>query len=174
MVNLCAVYEKFCEFGNLEKKMDSIDLKILATLQQDASGSVAEIADRAGVSQTPCWRRIKRLEDEGVIAKRVALLNPAKLNLGLTGFILIRAANHSEEWLEKFAAGVSRFPEVIELHRMSGDIDYMVKFMVDSIAGYDALYKRLIKVVDLSDVSAGFSMECLKYTTELPLDYVRG
>lgn len=153
--------------------MDQIDRKILATLQADASGSVAEIAERAGVSQTPCWRRIKRLEEEGIIAKRVALLNPAKLNLGLTGFILIRAATHSEEWLGKFAEGVARFPEVIELHRMSGDIDYLIKFMVDSIAGYDALYKRLIKVANLSDVSAGFSMECLKYTTELPLDYVR-
>ncbi|MFV3129010.1 Lrp/AsnC family transcriptional regulator [Niveispirillum sp. KHB5.9] len=153
--------------------MDQIDRKILATLQADASGSVAEIAERAGVSQTPCWRRIKRLEDDGIIAKRVALLNPAKLNLGLTGFILIRTATHSEEWLQKFAEGVARIPEVIELHRMSGDIDYLIKFMVDSIAGYDALYKRLIKVANLSDVSAGFSMECLKYTTELPLDYVR-
>lgn len=157
----------------MEKKLDQIDRRILATLQADAGGSVAEIAERAGVSQTPCWRRIKRLEDEGVIRKRVALLDPAKLNLGLTGFILIRAANHSEEWLQKFADGVSRFPEVIELHRMSGDIDYMVKFMVDSIAGYDSLYKRLIKVVNLSDVSAGFSMECLKYTTELPLGYLK-
>lgn len=157
-----------------EKILDQIDRKILATLQSDASGSVAEIAERAGVSQTPAWRRIKRLEDEGVIRKRVALLDPAKLNLGLTGFILIRTATHSEEWLQKFADGVSRIPEVIELHRMSGDIDYLVKFMVDSIAGYDALYKRLIKVANLSDVSAGFSMECLKYTTELPLDYVKG
>ncbi|AUN32837.1 Lrp/AsnC family transcriptional regulator [Niveispirillum cyanobacteriorum] len=154
--------------------MDQIDRKILAALQSDASGSVAEIAERAGVSQTPAWRRIKRLEDEGIIRKRVALLDPAKLNLGLTGFILIRTATHSEEWLQKFSEGVSRIPEVIELHRMSGDIDYLVKFMVDSIAGYDALYKRLIKVANLSDVSAGFSMECLKYTTELPLDYVKG
>lgn len=153
--------------------MDQIDRKILATLQSDASGSVAEIAERAGVSQTPAWRRIKRLEDDGIIRKRVALLDPAKLNLGLTGFILIRTATHSEEWLQKFAEGVARIPEVIELHRMSGDIDYLVKFMVDSIAGYDALYKRLIKVANLSDVSAGFSMECLKYTTELPLDYVK-
>lgn len=157
-----------------EKILDQIDRKILATLQSDASGSVAEIAERAGVSQTPAWRRIKRLEDEGIIRKRVALLDPAKLNLGLTGFILIRTATHSEEWLQKFADGVSRIPEVIELHRMSGDIDYLVKFMVDSIAGYDALYKRLIKVANLSDVSAGFSMECLKYTTELPLDYAKG
>lgn len=154
--------------------MDQIDRKILASLQEDASGSVAEIAERAGVSQTPCWRRIKRLEDEGIIRKRVALLDPSRLNLGLTGFILIRTATHSEEWLRKFADGVARIPEVIELHRMSGDIDYLVKFMVDSIAGYDALYKRLIKVAELSDVSAGFSMECLKYTTELPLDYVKG
>nr|WP_292910358.1 Lrp/AsnC family transcriptional regulator [Niveispirillum sp.] len=157
----------------MEKILDQIDRKILATLQEDAAGSVAEIAERAGVSQTPCWRRIKRLEEDGIIRKRVALLDPAKLNLGLTGFILIRTASHSEEWLRKFADGVCRMPEVTELHRMSGDIDYLVKFMVDSIAGYDALYKRLIKVAELSDVSAGFSMECLKYTTELPLDYIR-
>ena len=149
--------------------MDHVDLRILNTLQQDASGSIAEIAERAGTSQTPCWRRIKRMEEDGIIKKRVALLDQEKLNIGLTGFILIRTAEHDEEWLRAFAEGVKAMPEVLEFHRMTGEVDYLLRIVTIDLKGYDAIYKKLIKVAKLSDVSACFSMECIKETTELPL-----
>ena len=151
------------------KNIDNTDRKILQALQTDCSGSVAEIADRAGVSQTPCWRRIKRLEETGYITRRVALLNARKLNLGLTAFILIKAARHDEEWLIQFASGVSKIPEVLEIHRMAGEIDYLLKIVAADVDDYDRIYKSLIKVVDLSDVSASFSIESIKSTTVLPL-----
>ena len=151
--------------------MDDIDRRILKALQEDASGSVAEVAERAGISQTPCWRRIKRLEEAGYIKKRVALLDAQKLNLGLTGYVLIRTANHSDEWVQKFAEGIRQIPEVVEFHRMTGDVDYLLKIVAPDIKGYDDIYKRLIRTAELSDVSASFSMEEMKQTTELPLDY---
>jgi Lrp/AsnC family transcriptional regulator len=149
--------------------MDQIDLRILNTLQKDASGSIADIAERSGTSQTPCWRRIKRMEEEGIIKKKVALLDQEKLNMGLTGFILIRTAEHDEEWLDGFAKGVQEMPEVLEFHRMTGEVDYLLRVVTTDLKSYDAIYKKLIKVAKLSDVSACFSMECLKMTTELPL-----
>ena len=152
--------------------MDSIDKKILNALQTDCSGSIADIADRAGVSQTPCWRRIKKLEEAGYIDKRVALLSPEALNLKMTAYVMVKTAHHDDAWLRRFSDGVQSIPEIIEIHRMAGDIDYLLKVVASDIAEYDAIYKRLITVAELSDVSASFSMECIKTTTELPLDRV--
>ena len=151
--------------------MDRVDRKILEVLQEDASATVAEIAERAGISSTPIWRRIKRLESDGVIARRVTVLDPARLGLNLTGFVLIRINDHNEGWLEKFTHAIDSIPEIVEAHRMAGNIDYILKVVAPDIAGYDEIYKRLIKAIDMSDVSASFSMETLKSTTQLPLDY---
>ncbi|MDD9904273.1 MAG: Lrp/AsnC family transcriptional regulator [Rhodospirillaceae bacterium] len=152
--------------------MDAIDKKILACLQEDATLPVGEIAERVGLSSTPCWRRIRNLEESGVIQSRVALLNPEKLNLGVTVFVGVKTSQHSYDWLERFAAALSEIDEVVEFYRMSGDIDYMLRIVVPDIAGYDAVYKRLIQSADLSDVSSSFAMERIKFTTALPLDYV--
>ena len=152
--------------------MDAIDIKILACLQEDATLPVGEIAERVGLSSTPCWRRIRNLEESGVIQSRVVLLNPEKLNLGVTVFVGVKTSQHSYDWLERFAAALSEINEVVEFYRMSGDIDYMLRIVVPDIAGYDAVYKRLIQSADLSDVSSSFAMERIKFTTALPLDYV--
>ena len=152
--------------------MDSIDKKILNALQNDCSGSIADIAHRAGVSQTPCWRRIKKLEEAGYIDKRVALLSAEALNLTMTAYVMVKTAHHDDAWLRRFSDGVQSIPEIIEIHRMAGDIDYLLKVVASDISEYDAIYKRLITVAELSDVSASFSMECIKTTTELPLDRV--
>lgn len=149
--------------------MDSIDKKILQALQADSSGSIADIAERAGVSQTPCWRRIKKLEEAGYIEKRVALLNQQALNLGMTAYVMVKTAQHDEKWLRRFSEGVQAIPEIIEIHRMAGDIDYLLKVVAADMQEYDRIYKQLIQVVELSDVSASFSMECIKTTTQLPL-----
>jgi len=150
--------------------MDSIDRKILQALQEDSSGSISEIADRAGVSQTPCWRRIKKLEDAGFIDKRVALLNQKALNLRMTAFVMIKTSQHDEAWLKQFSDGVRQIPEIVEIHRMAGDVDYLLKLVAGDVSEYDDIYKRLIKVAEFADVSAGFSMECIKSSTQLPLD----
>ncbi len=152
--------------------MDATDKAILRELQRDSTASVADLAKAAGLSPTPCWRRVKRLEETGVIRRRVALVDPAAVNLALTAFVAVRTSQHTEAWLKKFAEGVRAIPEVVELHRMSGDIDYLLKVVCPDMRTYDAVYKKLIKVADLTDVSSTFSMEALKYTTELPLDYV--
>ena len=152
--------------------MDTIDKKILACLQEDATLPVGEIAERVGLSSTPCWRRIRNLEESGVIQSRVVLLNPEKLNLGVTVFVGVKTSQHSYDWLKRFAAALSEINEVVEFYRMSGDIDYMLRIVVPDIAGYDAVYKRLIQSADLSDVSSSFAMERIKFTTALPLDYV--
>ena len=148
---------------------DTHDLAILAVLQDDANLPVAQIAERVHLSQNACWRRIKRLEEDGFILKRVALLNPMKLRAGVTVFVSIKAAEHSDEWVEALTAAVRRLPEVVEFHRMSGDTDYLLKILVEDIAAYDRVYRRLIKAVRLSDVSSAFAMEELKYTTAIPL-----
>ena len=150
--------------------MDRLDQKILNCLQEDSSLPVAEISDRVGLSQTPCWRRIRNLEDAGVIQRRVALLDRAKLNLATTVFVAVKTSAHSEDWLADFADIVAGFPEVVEFYRMSGDIDYLLKVVVADIPAYDAFYKRLIAAVDLNDVSSSFAMEEIKWTTALPLD----
>ena len=150
--------------------MDSIDRKILRELQRDCSGSIAEIADRAGVSQTPCWRRIKKLEEAGYIKQRVAVLDQDLLNLGMTAYVMIKTSHHDDGWLARFSEGVSLIPEVTEIHRMAGDIDYLLKIVATDMSDYDRIYKRLITVAELFDVSASFSMERIKSSTELPLD----
>ena len=152
--------------------MDRIDKKILRLLQEDATRSVADIADQVGLSQTPCWRRIQNLEKAGVIVARVALLDAQKLNVGTTVFVRVRTTNHNYEWLEKFARAVADIEEVVEFHRMSGDVDYLLRVVVPDIAGYDEVYKRLIRAADLADVSSNFAMETIKQTTALPLTYV--
>ena len=148
---------------------DSADLRILRELQQDASRSVEQIAQAVGLSQNPCWRRIKRLESEGVIARRVAIVDPAKLDVGITVFVSVRTNQHNDAWLEQFTRGVQDIPEIVEIYRMSGDVDYLLKILVRDIAEYDRIYKKLIRVAELYDVSSSFAMEQLKYTTEIPL-----
>ena len=150
--------------------MDKIDKAILAHLQRDAATPVGKIAESVGLSQTPCWRRIKKLEDDGVI-RRVALADRAAMNLKLTAFVSVKTANHSEAWLKTFAAHVARIPEVVELHRMSGEVDYLMKVVCPDMETFDAVYKKLISEATFSDVTSTFSMEELKSTSELPLDY---
>ena len=151
--------------------MDQIDRKLLALIQQDATLTVAELAERVGISSTPLWKRVKRLESEGVINRRVALLDAASLGLKLTGFVLIRTRDHSQSWLADFARALDEIPEIVEVHRMAGDVDYLLKVVAPDMEGYDRIYKRLIRGVQLSDVSASFSMEVVKSTTALPLEY---
>jgi len=151
--------------------MDRFDRKILDLLQQDAAMPVAEIADQIGLSTTPCWRRIKNLEDTGIIQKRVAVLDAEKINAGVTVFVGVKAGRHAADWLEKFAAAVGEIDEVMEVHRLSGEIDYLLKIVVPDISAYDDVYKRLIAKADFADVSSFFAMEKIKSTTALPLQY---
>ncbi|PTB21550.1 transcriptional regulator [Trinickia symbiotica] len=152
--------------------MDRIDAQILRLLQEDASLGLNDIASAVNLSPTPCWRRIQKLREEGVIRKQVVLCDAAKLNLGLTAFVTIRAAQHNDAWTERFLNGVTTIPEIVEIYRMTGDVDYLLKVVVPDIAGYDSVYKRLIKVAELLDVSASFAMEVVRRTTALPLDHV--
>jgi Lrp/AsnC family transcriptional regulator len=145
--------------------VDRIDRDILRILQADADIPIAAIADRVGLSQTPCWKRIRRLEQTGIIEKRVALVNPEKIGLGITVFVSIQAPDHSQEWLAKFADTVSPWPEVMEFYRMAGDVDYMLRVVVSDIAAYDAFYKRLIGAVNLKSVTSRFAMERIKSET---------
>jgi len=151
--------------------MDDIDKAIMAQLQRDSSTPVSEISESVGLSSTPCWRRIKKLEEQGVIRRRVALADQDMLNLKLTAFVAVKAGEHSERWVKEFASAVARIPEVVELHRMSGDVDYLMKVVAPDMAHFDRVYKALISAAEFSDVTSTFSMEALKYTTELPLDY---
>jgi Lrp/AsnC family transcriptional regulator len=153
----------------MSAKMDAIDRKILAVLQKDASLSVAEIGNRVGLSSTPCWKRIQRLEADGVIQRRVAIVDQDRLGLGVTVFVSVETGDHSEEWLKRFADVVSGLPEVMEFYRMAGDVDYMLRVVVPDIPGYDAFYKRLIATVPLKNVTSRFAMEKIKSTTELPI-----
>ena len=152
--------------------MDPIDRKILAELQQDGSLSNTELADRVGLSTTPCWRRVRLLEEQGYIKGRVALLDRTRLNVGVTVFVAVKTSSHEASWLREFAEAVEDMPEVQEFYRMSGDVDYLMKVTVPDIAAYDDFYKRLIARIDLSDVSSSFAMEEIKNTTELPLRYL--
>ena len=149
--------------------LDRIDLRLLALLQEDCTLSIAAMAARVGLSQTPCWKRIQRMEVDGVIQRRVTLLSPESLGLGLTVFVSIDAGDHSPEWLDRFAAVVRDLPEVVEVHRMAGDIDYMLRVVASDVAAYDRFYKRLIAAVPIKNVSSRFSMERVKSTTALPL-----
>lgn len=149
--------------------MDHTDLKILAILQEDASLSVAEIAGRVNLSQTPCWRRIQRLEEHGVIERRVAILNPEAIGLGLSIFVEIETGDHSSDWITRFAEAVAQLPEVMEVYRMAGDVDYLLRIAVGDMAAYDAFYKKLIALVPLKNVTSRFAMERVKATTAYPL-----
>lgn len=151
--------------------MDKKDLEILSLLQEDASTPVNVLAEAINLSSTPCWRRIQKMQEDGVIRRQVVLCDPDLLNLGLTAFVAIRTNQHNREWTERFVSGARDIPEIVEIYRMSGDIDYMLKVIVPDISGYDAVYKKLIKVVDLLDVSSSFAMEVVKHTTALPLHY---
>ena len=152
--------------------MDRLDRKILRLLQSNSTMAVADVAKAVGLSTTPCWRRIQKLEEDGVIRRRVALLNPEKVNTKVTVFVSIRTNAHSVEWLKRFSEVIQEFPEVVEFYRMSGDVDYLLRVVVPDIAAYDAFYKRLIAKIEIRDVSSAFAMEQIKYTTELPLDYM--
>ena len=149
--------------------IDAIDRRILASLQREADLSLESLGERIGLSRNACWRRIKALETSGVIRARVALLDPDKLDLGLTVIIQIRTDRHDSEWLAKFNRATRSMPEILGAYRMTGDLDYMIRARVANVAGYDQLYRRLIEKVSLSDVSASFVMEEIKETTELPL-----
>jgi Lrp/AsnC family transcriptional regulator len=153
--------------------MDAIDRKILAVVQEDASLSVAEIGQRVGLSSTPCWKRLQRLEADGVIMRRVALIDPEKIGLGITVFVSIETGDHSQDWLKRFAETVGGMPEVMEFYRMAGDVDYMLRVVVPDIQGYDGFYKKLIATVPLKNVTSRFAMERIKSTTALPIAEAR-
>ena len=153
--------------------MDAIDRKILAVVQQDASLSVAEIGQRVGLSSTPCWKRLQRLEADGVIMRRVALIDPEKVGLGITVFVSVETGDHSQEWLAKFAEVVNAMPEVMEFYRMAGDVDYVLRVVVHDMQSYDTFYKKLIATVPLKNVTSRFAMERIKSTTALPISEAR-
>ena len=155
--------------GGMGREMDAADRKILDLLQADASLSLNEISERVGLSPTPCWKRIRKLEDGGVILRRVAIVDPARVGAGVTVFVSLKTKEHSREWLETFAGTVSAFPEVVEFYRMSGDVDYMLRVLVPDIAAYDTFYKKLVGAVPLADVTSRFAMEAIKQTTQVPL-----
>lgn len=149
--------------------MDRTDFRILAILQEDASLSVAEIASRVNLSQTPAWRRIQKLEESGVIQRRVAILDPQAIGLGLTIFVEIETGDHSADWLDRFAAALSDMPEVMDVYRMAGDVDYLLRIAVPGMADYDAFYKRLVAALPLKNVTSRFAMEQVKNSTAYPL-----
>ena len=153
------------------KSLDATDRAILKLLQEDAEISMAKLAEAVNLSPTPCWRRVQRLKDEGVITRQVALLDPVKLNVGVTVFVAVKTNQHSQAWFDRFYKAVAEIPEVVEFYRMSGEMDYLLRVVVPSIGAYDAVYKRLIRSSDLFDVSSSFAMEEIKFTTALPLDY---
>src|ERR1700729_382387 len=155
------------------RRLDAIDRKILTVLQQDASLSVAEIGDRVGLSSTPCWKRIQGLEADGVLLKRVALVDQDRIGLGITVFVSVESGDHSQDWLDRFAKVVGAMPEVMEFYRMAGDVDYMLRVVVTDIAGFDAFYKRLITAVPLKNVTSRFAMEKIKSTTALPIPEIK-
>ena len=149
--------------------MDDVDLKILSILQEDASVSVGEIANRVGLSQTPCWRRIQRLEQSGVIRRRVALLDPEAIGLGLTVFVEIETGDHSQEWLDRFTDSIIAMPEVMEVHRMAGDVDYLLRVAAANMAAFDLFYRKLIALLPMKNVTSRFAMELVKGTTAFPI-----
>lgn len=149
--------------------IDETDRRILRRLQQDATLSLETLSDHLSVSVNTCWRRVRRLEEKGVLKARVAICDPESLGLGQTVFVAIRTRDHSAKWLKSFAKTVAAIPEVVEFYRMAGDVDYLIKIVVGSVGDYDRVYKSLISQIEIADVSATFAMECLKNTTELPI-----
>ena len=151
------------------RRIDAIDRKILRVLQEDASLSVAEIGERVGLSSTPCWKRIQRLEGEGIITGKVVLVDQDRIGLCLSVFVSVESGDHSDEWLKKFATAVSAMPEVMEFYRMAGDVDYMLRVVVADMPSYDIFYKKLIGAVALKNVTSRFAMEKIKSVTALPV-----
>jgi Lrp/AsnC family transcriptional regulator len=151
------------------RRIDAIDRKILRVLQEDASLSVAEIGERVGLSSTPCWKRIQRMEGEGIITGKVALVDQNRIGLGLSVFVSIESGDHSDAWLRKFAEVVGSMPEVMEFYRMAGDVDYMLRVVVADMQSYDVFYKKLIGAVSLKNVTSRFAMEKIKSVTALPV-----
>ncbi|PCF95601.1 Lrp/AsnC family transcriptional regulator [Vreelandella nigrificans] len=149
--------------------IDRFDLKILEQLQRDDTLSIAQLAEGVGLSVTPCWRRIQKLEKDGIIEKRIAVLNPEKLDLSLTVFVMVKTDKHNQAWLNAFQETVKDFPEIVEVNRLAGEYDYLLKVITRNNQSYDAFYKRLIARIELSNVTSCFSMEQVKKTTELPL-----
>lgn len=154
------------------RRIDFIDKRILALLQEDASASLNDIAEAVNLSRNACWARIRQMEEAGIIMKRVCLLDPEALDVGLTVFITVRTSEHSAPWLERFRRATRTMPEIIAIYRTTGETDYLLQAVVPSVKAYDALYQRLIAEIELSDVSSSFVMEEIKRTTALPLDYV--
>lgn len=152
--------------------MDAIDRKILDILQADATVAVATIAERVGLSAAPCWRRIKKLEDDGVITRRVVLVDRRKANVPMTLFVSVRTTRHAVEWLEEFRRAIGDISEIVEAWRLTGEVDYLLRIVVPDIDAYDAVYKRLISRVEFADVSSAIAMEEMKYTTAVPTDYL--
>jgi Lrp/AsnC family transcriptional regulator len=152
--------------------LDKYDVAILGALQADATLSIAALSEKVGLSSTPCWKRVRRLEEEGYLVARVSIINREKVGLPVTVFVSVRTTEHDEKWLEQFAAAVMELPEVLEFHRMSGDVDYLLKVVTTDIGGYDRFYKKLIKTAKLRGVSSAFSMEQIKSTTALPLELI--
>ena len=152
------------------RQLDRTDRKILAILQEDASLPVAEVAARVGLSQTPCWRRIQRLRADGVIERTVSLVKPEAVGLGLTVFIAIEARDHSPEWLDNFTKVAAAMPEVLDVYRMAGDMDYLLRVAVADMAAFDTFYRSLIAAVPLKNVSSHFAMERVKGTTAYPIE----
>ena len=151
--------------------LDEMDVKILRILQEDCTRPVAEIGKEVGLSTTPCWRRVQKLEEAGIVKRRVAVLDPMKVNAGVTVFVSIKTDQHSLAWLEKFRHAVADFPEVVEFYRMSGEVDYLLRVAVPDIAAFDVFYKKLIARIEIAKVSSAFAMEQMKYTTALPLQF---
>jgi Lrp/AsnC family transcriptional regulator len=154
---------------DMPRRIDAIDRKILRVLQEDASLSVAEIGERVGLSSTPCWKRIQRMEAEGIITGKVALVDQNRIGLGLSVFVSVESGDHSDAWLKKFAVAVSAMQEVMEFYRMAGDVDYMLRVVVADMRSYDIFYKKLIGAVALKNVTSRFAMEKIKSVTALPV-----
>ena len=150
--------------------LDRIDRKILHELMMDATLPVAQLADRVGLSQTPCWKRVQKLEAAGVIDRRVAIVPPERIGLGLTVFVEIVAADHSQDWRDAFAALVAEYREIVEVHRMAGEVDYLLKVVVEDTAAYDSFYLDFTRRLPCRNVTSKFSMERIKATTALPID----
>ena len=152
--------------------MDAIDRKIIDILQADATVAVASIAEQVGLSAAPCWRRIKRLEDDGVIKRRVALIDRRKANVPMTLFVSVRTTRHAVQWLEDFRRVITDIPEIVEAWRLTGEVDYLLRIVVPDVDAYDEVYKRLINRLEFADISSAIAMEEMKYTTAIPTDYL--
>lgn len=154
----------------MKHEIDTIDRRLLAELQRDATLTVDQLSERLNLSRNACWRRIKILEEKGVITGRVALVDADKLGLGLSVFVILRTSHHDPDWLKRFRDAVTSFPEITGVYRMSGDLDYVLRARVADVKAYDRLYQRLIAKVPLDDVSASFVMEEIKETTIVPVE----